>query len=130
MKTLISTISLLCASALAATPQVANPVGKAKAMQRNEVYSGANVTLNPQFFGAGDGTLSAGIVCLNSSGEGTVDWSENFDNGTEGWTLKNAENFSWQLKKTSGDKAFANIDPADVQSLFIEGSYRYYERGV
>ena len=130
MKTLISTISLLCASALAATPQVANPVDKAKAMQRNEVYSGANVTLNPQFLGAGDGTLSAGIVCLNSSGEGSVDWSENFDNGTEGWTLKNAENFSWQLKKTSGDKAFANIDPADVQSLFIEGSYRYYERGT
>ena len=59
----------------------------------------------------------------------TVVWSENFDNGIpSSWELQNGSHNVWELKKTSGDKAFSNIDPADAGSLFIEGDYRIFNR--
>lgn len=87
---------------------------------------------------AEDGNLAAAFTCLNATtGTPTVVWSENFDNwdagtfadGSNGWKVENAEYFSWELTKTTDDKAFSTIDPNDVQSLYIEGSFRIYERG-
>lgn len=87
---------------------------------------------------AEDGNLAAAFTCLNAAtGTPAVVWSENFDNweagkfadGSNGWEVVNAEYFSWELTKTTDDKAFSTIDPNDVQSLYIEGSYRIYERG-
>lgn len=73
--------------------------------------------------------LVADFTCIKEGASQTA-WSENFDNGSADWTLNNAESFSWELKKTSGNKAFSTIDANDVQSLFIEGHYRFANRGT
>lgn len=59
-------------------------------------------------------------------------WSENFDQGSTGWTLgKDPDNyFGWELKTSSGNYAFTPIDPNDVQSLFIEGPYQTWRRAI
>lgn len=91
-----------------------------------------------KIFATENNNLAAAFTCLNATtGTPTVVWSENFDNwdagtfadGSNGWKVENAEYFSWELTKTTDDKAFSTIDPNDVQSLYIEGSYRIYERG-
>ena len=91
-----------------------------------------------KIFATENNNLAAAFTCLNATtGTPTVVWSENFDNwdagtfadGSNGWKVENAEYFSWELTKTTDDKAFSTIDPNDVQSLYIEGSFRIYERG-
>lgn len=128
MKTCILSISLLLA-ATSAFPQLNRPLDEGKRMQRNETLSAADARVSPRFLLAGSESLSAGITCLNG-GESVVIWNEDFNDGTDGWTLENAEAFSWELKQMTGDKAFAAIDPADTQSLFISGPYRYADRGT
>lgn len=77
--------------------------------------------------------LKADFTCQTEAGEVVV-WSENFDAGTTGWTFENPEHFSWTTKKitstTNPAKDYATIDPNDVQSLYIEGDYRIYNRGT
>lgn len=91
-----------------------------------------------KIFATENNNLAAAFTCLNAAtGTPAVVWSENFDNweagkfadGSNGWEVENAEYFSWELTKTTDDKAFSTIDPNDVQSLYIEGSFRIYERG-
>ena len=75
------------------------------------------------------GDLSANFTILDGTKTETV-WSEDFNDGADGWTLTNAESFSWQIKSISGDKKpTAEIDANDASSLFIEGHYRYADRG-
>lgn len=77
--------------------------------------------------------LKADFTCQTEAGE-VVAWSDNFDSGVEGWTFDNPEHFAWTTKKiTSASnpaKDYATIDPDDVQSLYIEGDYRIYNRGT
>lgn len=89
-------------------------------------FSTANLGLQDE-----SGDLKAAFTCLNAGeGEPTVIWSENFDDGAEGWTLTDAETFGWQMKTSSAGKAFTEIDPTDKQSLFIEGDYKVWNRGI
>ena len=61
-------------------------------------------------------------------------WEEDFDDGTDGWTFTNAEDFSWTVKKitstTDPSRDFSTYDPDDVQSLYIEGPYQSFKRGI
>ena len=85
--------------------------------------------LNARLFAQGNSEISAGFTCITEDAFETA-WSENFDNGTGEWTLTAAETFGWEVKNISGNHAFTGIDPNDKQSLYIEGDYRYYNRGI
>lgn len=52
----------------------------------------------------------------------------NFDNGYQGWTCDPTQYAVWSLKASPGTDPFSQYDPADVQSLYIEGDYRVYNR--
>ena len=135
-------ILLSCAIAMAvgATAQQVQPArtvdGTFEPVARTRQF---NKNAEPlKIFATENNNLAAAFTCLNATtGTPTVVWSENFDNwdagtfadGSNGWKVENAEYFSWELTKTTDDKAFSTIDPNDVQSLYIEGSYRIYERG-
>lgn len=60
-----------------------------------------------------------------------VTWSENFDNGSTGWTLGRDTNdyFGWDLQQSTG-KPFSDIDPADKSSLHIDGPYQTFRRAI
>lgn len=135
-------ILLSCAIAMAvgATAQQVQPArtvdGTFEPVARTRQF---NKNAEPlKIFATENNNLAAAFTCLNATtGTPAVVWSENFDNwdagtfadGSNGWEVENAEYFSWELTKTTDDKAFSTIDPNDVQSLYIEGSYRIYERG-
>lgn len=135
-------ILLSCAIAMAAgaTAQQGQPArtvdGTFEPVARTRQF---NKNAEPlKIFATENNNLAAAFTCLNATtGTPTVVWSENFDNwdagtfadGSNGWKVENAEYFSWELTKTTDDKAFSTIDPNDVQSLYIEGSFRIYERG-
>ena len=135
-------ILLSCAIAMAAgaTAQQVQPArtvdGTFEPVARTRQF---NKNAEPlKIFATENNNLAAAFTCLNATtGTPTVVWSENFDNwnagtfadGSNGWKVENAEYFSWELTKTTDDKAFSTIDPNDVQSLYIEGSFRIYERG-
>lgn len=135
-------ILLSCAIAMAAgaTAQQVQPArtvdGTFEPVARTRQF---NKNVEPlKIFATENNNLAAAFTCLNATtGTPTVVWSENFDNwdagtfadGSNGWKVENAEYFSWELTKTTDDKAFSTIDPNDVQSLYIEGSFRIYERG-
>ena len=80
----------------------------------------------PQLFRSTAAGVTADFSC-QSAGSAVTVWEEDFDDGSAGWTLTNAESFSWELKKITDtstlDKDFAAYDPDDVQSLFIEGPF-------
>ena len=85
-------------------------------------------TLSPKLFTDSE-SLMAGFTIQDGIHTETT-WSENFDAGTDGWTLNNAETFTWTTKAMTGDTYnFTSIDPNDVKSLYIEGPYRYADRG-
>ncbi len=70
---------------------------------------------------------------VQGAGQSRTVWTENFDQGMGAWTVTPDENnaIEWSLKKTTGTgKAFAEIDPADVQSLAVSGPYQVYKRGI
>lgn len=55
----------------------------------------------------------------------------NFDDSqTHGWTLQNDNDVVWSIKKTTGNKDFSAIDPADAGSLHVEGPYQVYKRAI
>ena len=75
------------------------------------------------------GDLRAAFTVLGS-GSTEIAWSYDFDNGSEGWTFENDENFAWQLQQQTGKHSFTAIDPDDKQSLYIEGPYQIWKRGT
>lgn len=121
-------LSLLCLTNISAQKLQSLSSVQQHKFTTNERVTATQAYLPASYF-ANESGLQADFRCT-SSGESTVIWSENFDNGTEGWTLNNAETFSWQLYQSTGDRAFSLIDPADKSSLKIEGDYRYYNRGT
>ena len=131
MKTISILFSLF---AMTAATYAAMPVKTAKSADSPMRHNEAQLTFSKGKLEAGalvesNGDLQAGFTILGAeSGQQTV-WSENFDGGSEGWTLNNADSFSWELKQDSGHP-FTEIDSEDTQSLFIEGVYRYASRGT
>lgn len=77
------------------------------------------------------GSLNAAFTVQGAEAQRTV-WSENFDKGSEGWTLTpDADNYvTVKLKATTGTQAFSAIDASDVQSLYFEGPYQTYRRAI
>ena len=131
MKTISILFSLF---AMTTATYAAMPVKTAKSADSPMRHNEAQLTFSKGKLEAGalvesNGDLQAGFTILGAeSGQQTV-WSENFDGGSEGWTLNNAESFSWELKQDS-KHPFTEIDSEDTQSLFIEGVYRYASRGT
>ena len=88
--------------------------------------------LDTRYLAGSTGGLQAGFTVIGSeSGQETV-WGEDFEasEAENRWTLNNADSFSWEFKKMDGNYSFTGIDPNDTQSLFIEGHYRYANRGT
>lgn len=131
MKTISILFSLF---AMTAATYAAMPVKTAKSADSPMRHNEAQLTFSKAKLDAGalvesNGNLQAGFTILGAeSGQQTV-WNENFDGGSDGWTLNNADSFSWELKQDSGHP-FTEIDSEDTQSLFIEGVYRYASRGT
>ena len=86
-------------------------------------------SMKKQLFRSTSASVTADFSC-QSTGSAVTVWKEDFDDGAEGWTLTDAEDIVWELKSTTGDKAFSAIDPDDTQSLFIEGPYQVFKRGI
>ncbi len=74
--------------------------------------------------------LQAAFSVQGAEAQLTV-WSENFDNGSDGWTLgMDPDNyFGWDLMKST-TKPFSDIDASDVQSLHIDGPYQTWRRAI
>ncbi len=74
-------------------------------------------------------TLSANFSVQGTDSQQTV-WSEDFNNGTTGWTLTPDDGgyVTLSVKKASGSYSFLYYDKQDKGSLFIEGDYRRYNR--
>lgn len=134
MKHLSFLISLFLLSASAATAQTTATAEKEMKKTEDRMAFSTGSVSAAQLLADGQESLQAGITCLNAGGGQTTVWSENFDNGMANWTITSEDldgdeaPFSFELKATSGDKAFSIIDGNDVQSLYISGSYRVYER--
>ncbi|MBR6284445.1 MAG: PKD domain-containing protein [Muribaculaceae bacterium] len=107
---------------LATRPQVNEPVVKTDASQRH--------SLPLRVRHAAGQTLQAAFSVQGAVSQQTT-WSENFDNVSTGWTLgrDQDDNFGWDLAKSTS-KPYSDIDPADVQSLHIDGPYQTYKRGI
>lgn len=76
-------------------------------------------------------TLNALFTVQGADAQRTV-WSENFDSGSDRWTITpDADHYvTVKLKTTTGTQAFSTIDASDVQSLFFEGPYQVYRRAI
>lgn len=87
----------------------------------------------PNLFQSAAASVTADFSC-QSAGSAITVWKEDFDDGTDGWTFTNAEDFSWTVKKitstTDPSRDFSTYDPDDVQSLYIEGPYQSFKRGI
>ena len=87
----------------------------------------------PNLFQSAAASVTADFSC-QSAGSAITVWEENFDDGTDGWTFTNAEDFSWTVKKitstTDPSRDFSTYDPDDVQSLYIEGPIQLFRRGI
>ena len=86
-------------------------------------------SMKKQLFRSTSASVTADFSC-QSTGSAVTVWEEDFDDGSDGWTLTNTEDIVWELKNTTGDEAFAAIDPDDVQSLFVGGPLQMYRRGI
>ena len=74
----------------------------------------------PNLFQSAAASVTADFSC-QSAGSAITVWEEDFDDGTDGWTFTNAEDFSWTVKKitstTDPSRDFSTYDPDDVQSV-------------
>lgn len=85
------------------------------------------------FTAPAEGSALKADFSVSGYAEGNVTaWSENFDNGTEGWTIDPTSYVTWTTKQiaTSGDKSFSTIDPDDVKSLYVDGPYQTFRREI
>lgn len=134
MKHLTFLISLLLLPAIPAAAQPAPAAAKKMRKTEDRMAFSTGTVSATQLLAEGQNDLQAGITCLNAESGQTAVWGENFDNGMAGWAVTsedldgNDASFTYELKATTGDKAFSTIDGSDVQSLYISGSYRIYER--
>ena len=72
--------------------------------------------------------LVAEFSCYTSDAYSPT-WSENFDAGIGEWNVEGTDDVSWIVKKITGTgKNFADTDPDDVQSLYVDGPYQIFKR--
>lgn len=55
-------------------------------------------------------------------------WTENFDQGKDSWEFDDTQNVTWTLANPSN--SFSSIDPANVNSLFVDGPYQIFKREI
>lgn len=72
-----------------------------------------------------DGTLSVDFSRRGVSDEETY-WSEDFDDGLDGWTVEPTTNVTWLLKNAS--TPFSTIKEGDKQSLYTDTPYQTFKR--
>ncbi len=119
------------AAAVAGLPQVVRTTARAPQVSQPVIERHdrpVRPTLAPR---ATAGQLQAAFSIQGATSQQTA-WSENFDAGSDGWTLQgDADGYiTWALKQSTGNYAYSAIDPSDVQSLFVEGPYQIYRRGI
>lgn len=120
--------ALCSATCMTASAQITLLASKGQPGQETRKESFTKASIRPLFLTTDANALAAGFSYI-ADGNKEVTWSEDFDEGTDGWTLTDAENFGWETKTATGNYSFTGIDPDDVQSLHIEGDYRYANRG-
>lgn len=59
----------------------------------------------PNLFQSAAASVTADFSC-QSAGSAITVWEEDFDDGTDGWTFTNAEDFSWTVKKITSTTVF------------------------
>ena len=130
---LILTMALCATLPTGAQQLVQERVHKRTAPTEAPRISFAGKQSAPHLFRSTAAGITADFSCQSAGSEVTM-WEEDFDDGTEGWTLVNAEGISWQLMQyvnsKTPERAFSTYDSDDVQSLYIEGPYSYAERGI
>lgn len=87
----------------------------------------------PGSFRTGESALQPGFSVLGHEAADVTVWSENFDDGADGWTLEPTSYATWTTKQIGAPgtaKSFSAIDPDDVQSLFVEGPYQTFRREI
>lgn len=59
-------------------------------------------------------------------------WTEDFDGGSlKNWTVDQTQYVKWLVKSTFGTKnSFADINPDDLNSLYVEGPYQTFRREI
>lgn len=59
-------------------------------------------------------------------------WTENFDGGSlKAWTVDPTQNVKWSVKSTFGtNHSFGDINPDDLNSLYVEGPYQVFKREI
>lgn len=84
--------------------------------------------------GVGQSTLvKADFTVAGQAGSDVTAWSENFDQGKDGWTIDPTTYVTWTTKRiaAAGEaKSFSAIDPDDVASLYVEGPYQTFRREI
>ncbi|RGN51261.1 MULTISPECIES: PKD domain-containing protein [unclassified Bacteroides] len=132
---LIYLLALSCTYGTFAFGQTLEPVkSKAdiqKALKQSPALSFKEKTLSPSFVlsKATDASLKADFS-VKSEASAEIFWEENFDKGTDYWKLASeSPSIVWENKVMEESKSFSTIDNTNITSLFIEGSYRYGDRG-
>ena len=115
---LLSALTLASASASA-------PVGKARAgivaPEKEKVSAPRKVRMQEST----NGTLSVDFSRRGVSDEETF-WSEDFDDGLDGWTVEPTTEVTWKLKNAS--TPFSTIREGDIQSLYTDTPYQKNKR--
>lgn len=67
---------------------------------------------------------------VDGKGGDKVVWSEGFDNGLGEWTVAGSDDVDCYVKANGTGHCFTEIDPKSTGSLYMEGPYQYYKRGL
>lgn len=110
----------------------ATPVRQAAVAERQAVTVGVRYAAPKTIHHVNDadGSVTAAFSVKGAAADEAA-WSDNFDNGLDGWTVDPTTYVTWTTKQIAapGDaKSFSAIDPADVKSLFVEGPYQTFRR--
>ncbi|MGM9868047.1 MAG: PKD domain-containing protein [Sodaliphilus sp.] len=130
MRKFILSVFALVLAAASLQAQVAEPVRNAAerlSFAPVRVQKAAQVAMPQRVRAHAAGALQAAFSVQGAASQKEV-WRENFDEGAAAWTLTNdADNYvKWSMKSSD----FSTIDPADVQSLFVEGPYQTFRRAI
>lgn len=104
----------------------ATPVVKGQTMHSTTPVPYGGMTTAQHRLAAQDGALVANFSCRADDSD-VVMWSEGFDNGMNGWIADESEDITWSLANYASDP-FTNIDPENVNSLFVDGPYQVFKR--
>lgn len=123
-------LTLSAAAALSAVAAINTTSHRTAAQAPRPTFAGVATLKAPQ---SADGTLSVDFT-IEGADALTAVYTDNFDNGMTSWTIEpTSSDISWRTKRIAAegaDKSFSAIDPTDVASLYVEGPYQVYKRGI